>query len=267
VQDFAPLKEKLHVQQFAGSTNWLRQHMREEYAHALKVLGEYMKPGAIFPAEGLGAGSTPGDLAVKAIKLMATQMIELAVMDEAAAIDGSRPLEQIADSSGIAWGGACLQTTRDLTAFSVLMTASQGLSPAQQAWPPLTLEGYAQLETKRAQRKLLGTTRSICWTDHANWTKQLVLEDVGVKHLRWVSWIVADGSQIRSLSGRTAKLGDGLSRNPSNRDELVAQRTINLQGRTGQLRGLSLEGSWQIMKKGGRPTRGRLGTMQSQMKT
>eukprot|EP00975_Prorocentrum_lima_P051336 10752494-Prorocentrum_lima.AAC.1 len=68
--------------------------MREEYGHAIKVLGEYMKPGAVFPPEGLGVGNTPGDLAVKAIKLMARDMIKLAVMDEAAAIDGSRPLEQ-----------------------------------------------------------------------------------------------------------------------------------------------------------------------------
>eukprot|EP00969_Alexandrium_andersonii_P210671 9305669-Alexandrium_andersonii.AAC.1 len=60
--------------------------------------------------------------------------------------------------------------------------------------------------------------RSICGTYRANWARQLVLEDVGVKHLRWLSWIIAGGSQIRSLSGLTAKLGDGFSRNPPDRD-------------------------------------------------
>ena len=94
---------------------------------------------------------------------------------------------------------------------------------------------------KRAQKKVLGSMRSICWTDHANWTKQQVLVDIDVKHLRWVSWIIADGSQIRSLSGRSAQLGDGISRNPANRDELIVQRTKDLAGRTGQLRGFSLE--------------------------
>jgi hypothetical protein len=69
----------------------------------------------------------------------------------------------------------------------------------------------------------------------------LVLEDIDVKHLRWVSFIVSDGSQIRSLSGRSAKLGDGYSRNPKDRDELVEQRTKDLSGRMGQLRGFSLE--------------------------
>ena len=69
-----------------------------------------------------------------------------------------------------------------------------------------------------------------------------MLEDVDVKHLRWVSWIIGDGSQIRSLSGRSAKLGDGISRNPSDRDALIEQRTKDLEGRTGQLRGFSLDG-------------------------
>ena len=94
---------------------------------------------------------------------------------------------------------------------------------------------------KRAQKKVLGSPRSICWTDHADWTKQTVLVDIDVKHLRWVSWILADGSQIRSLSGRSAQLGDGYSRNPSNRDQLIAQRSKDLEGRTGQLRGFSLD--------------------------
>ena len=81
----------------------------------------------------------------------------------------------------------------------------------------------------------------MCWTDHANLTRQLVLEDVDVKHLRWVSFIISDGSQIRSLSGRSAKLGEGFRRNPDGRDALVEQRTKDLEGQIGQLRGFSLE--------------------------
>ena len=82
----------------------------------------------------------------------------------------------------------------DLTKANILLTAGKGLTPPQQSWHPLTLEGYAQLETKRAQKRVLGSLRSICWTDHANWTKQTVLVDIDVKHLRWVNWILADGS-------------------------------------------------------------------------
>ena len=68
-----------------------------------------------------------------------------------------------------------------------------------------------------------------------------MLVDIGVKHLRWVSWILADGPQIRSLSGRSAQLGDGYSRKPPDRDRLIEQRSKDLEGRTGQLRGFSLD--------------------------
>ena len=248
IKDFAPLKEKLHIQQFLGSTNWLRQYLVPAYASCVKILGEYMKPEAVFPAEGLGPGSDRGSLAARAVKAIAAHYICLEVMDEAAAIDGSRPLEQVADSCGFAWGGSVLQMRADLSSFKVLMTASKGLTPAQQAWTPLTLEGFAQLETKRAQRRVLGCMKSLCWTDHANWTKQVVSEEIDVKHLRWTAEIIAEGPQIRSLSGRAAKLGDGFSRNPSGRDELLKQRTKDLEGLAGQARGFKLEeflGDWE----------------------
>ena len=216
----------------ALSTNWVRWYAPAYYAVAVKILGEYMKAGAQFPEAGLGApgGPTPGDKAVKAIKIMSVHAIEMSVMDEAAAIDGSRPLEQVADACGIAWGSTNVQMVSDLSGFKVLMMVGKGFTAAQQAWAPVSLEGYAQLGGKRAQRKLLGPMRSICWTDHANWTKQEKTElvDIEPKHLRWVSEIVADGSEIRSLAGRSARLADGTSRNSKDRDELMAQRSKDL---------------------------------------
>ena len=50
-----------------------------------------------------------------------------------------------------------------------------------------------------------------------------------------------DGSDIRSLSGRSATLGDSLSRNPKERDALLAARTKDPEGLTGQLRGFDLD--------------------------
>ena len=52
--------------------------------------------------------------------------------------------------------------------------------------------------------------------------------DVDAKILRWIAEIVGDGSEIRSLAGRTARLADGISRNCGNRDELLAERTKDL---------------------------------------
>ena len=133
--------------------------------------------------------------------------------------------------------------TQDLTRFKVLLMCGRGFTPAQQAWPALTLEAYAQLMGKRAQKRVLGPMRSICWTDHANLTKQQTMDpqDIEVKHLRWLAEIVCDGTEIKSLSGRAAKLGDGTSRNPSDRDQLLAQRTKDLEGLAGQVRGFDLD--------------------------
>ena len=154
-----------------------------------------MKLNAVFPACGLGPGQTTGDKAVKAIKLMAKHSIETSVMDEAGAIDGSRPLEQMADACGYAWGSTNVQMTEDLSQFKVLLVTGKGFTPAQQAWAPLVLEGFAQLAGKRAQINVLGPTRTLCWTDHANFTKQQSTDsaEIDVKMLRWTSEIVADG--------------------------------------------------------------------------
>ena len=129
-----------------------------------------------------------------------------------------------------------VQMTPDLSGFKVLLMTGKGFTPAQQAWPAITLEGFAQLGGKRAQRKVLGPMRSLNWTDHANMTKQQTIDlvDIDLKLLRWVSEIVSDGSEIRSLAGRSARLGDGTSRNPSNREALMEQRTKDLAGMIGQ---------------------------------
>ena len=139
VHDFAPLRDKQHIQQFLGCTNWLRWSLPVQYPLVAKSLGSYLKPGAVFPAAGLGPGDTEGDNAVRCIKAMAQQAIEAGCLDEAAAIDNSRPLEQVADASGIGWGGTVLQMNEDMTTFKVLLTAGKGFTPTQQAWPPLVV--------------------------------------------------------------------------------------------------------------------------------
>ena len=65
INDFAPLKDVTQLRQFVGSTNWVRRYLLPSYATAVKILGEYMKPGAVFPKEGLGASNTSGCKAVK----------------------------------------------------------------------------------------------------------------------------------------------------------------------------------------------------------
>ncbi|CAK9039750.1 unnamed protein product [Durusdinium trenchii] len=105
VMDFAPLREKLHIQQFLGCSDWLRMYLPAEYGVCSKILTGYQRPDATFPPEGLGYGSTEGCKAVRAIKRMLAKSISLAMIDEASAISGACPLEQVADASGFAVGG------------------------------------------------------------------------------------------------------------------------------------------------------------------
>ena len=168
IRSFETLK---HMQQFLGCCNWLRTYMVPLYSQLIKVLGPYLKEETVYPPEGFGPGITAADKAIRGLKLLAKYYIEMGNLDEVAAINGTRPLEQIADSSGIAWGGMCIQMTADMGGFVMLCAAGKSLTPSQQAWDPLSLEGYAQLMMKRYQNRILGYMESQCWTDHANWTR------------------------------------------------------------------------------------------------
>ena len=102
---------------------------------------------------------------------MCRYCVNRVVPDMAAAIDGTRPLEIVADACGYGWGAVSLQMSEDLLTFNVLMIAGGGFTEAQQKWPPLVAEAYAQLMAKRAQKKHLGGGKTILWTDHANVTR------------------------------------------------------------------------------------------------
>ena len=146
----------------------------------------------------MGSSTTAGCKAFKAIKNMMCDHITLAAFDEAAAADGLCPLEQVADASGIAVGGSVVQMSRDMAKLKVLMTHSKSLTPALQNWPPLIQEAFAQLEVKRATRKVFGTVKTLCWTDHANLTRAQTSE-IGMdsKLVRWVAEIRRSRLQSR----------------------------------------------------------------------
>ena len=57
---------------------------------------------------------------------------------------------------------------------------------------------------------------------------------------RWIAEIASDGSEIRSLSGRSARIPDGFSRNAPGRDELLEQRGTELRGLLESLREFDL---------------------------
>ena len=97
------------------------------------MIGHYLRPDAVFPPAGLGSGMTQDDKVIYAIKKCVEYYITIAVLDEVAAIDGTCPLELLADCSGIAWGGTAYQMVRDLSHFKVLLTAGRGLTESSAA--------------------------------------------------------------------------------------------------------------------------------------
>ena len=77
IREFAQLKELNHVRQFSGCTNWIRWYMPTVYPVVVKMLGAYLKPRPEFSVLGLDHedGTSEGDNAVKAIKVMAVNCI------------------------------------------------------------------------------------------------------------------------------------------------------------------------------------------------
>ena len=112
--------------------------------------------------------------------------------------------------------------SEDRKVMNVLGHYSGGLTKSQGAWPVLTLETNAQLKVRLAGRAVNGPNPCLCWMDHSNVVRFQTAVDLDARHLRWISNIMSDGSVLLNLSGRSAKLGDGLSRNPIT-DQLRAQ--------------------------------------------
>ena len=48
IVDFAPLKDITHLRQFLGCTNWIRHYLPVVYPVTVKLLADYMNPGAAF---------------------------------------------------------------------------------------------------------------------------------------------------------------------------------------------------------------------------
>ena len=106
------------------------------------------------------------------------------------------------------------QMAEDRKKMNVLGHFSGGLTKSQGAWAVITLECNAQVRTRLMARALLGANPCICWTDHSNVVRLQTAIDLDPRHLRWIANLMSDGSVLMNLSGRSAKLGDGLSRNP-----------------------------------------------------
>lgn len=108
--------------------------------------------------------------------------------------------------------------------MNVLGLSSGMLTSAQVMWPILAKELFAQLQSTRRRRRVLGRLPACCWTDHANVVRVEFQPEAEEKYIRWISEIESDGSRLQNLSGRSAVLGDALSRLLQDRIEQRGRR-------------------------------------------
>ena len=67
------------------------------------------------------------------------------------------------------------------------------------------------------------------WQDHQNLVRlaSLPLDRVESKHFRWHAEVTGDGSEFRSLAGKSNVFSDGLSRNAINKDEMARMSELS----------------------------------------
>ncbi|CAK0865466.1 unnamed protein product, partial [Prorocentrum cordatum] len=207
IKNWSVLEDVAALRRFLGTFNWIRGHFPKEVQKPLGILTQQLKKDAEWPM-------TPEKVAAqRAIQQLACEAIRLAVIDMVGAISKDRPLEQVADFCPYGWGGSVYQLAADRRTLNVLAMYGGCLSLAQSNWHPRRGELHAQRETRREARKDFGRLPALCWTDHAAAVKDATGEaETDSTVVRWVGEIESDGSRLMNLSGRSAALGDGPSR-------------------------------------------------------
>ena len=113
--------------------------------------------------------------------------ILLKALDENAALDGPRPLEQIADWNPIGWCGVIYQMSVYRSRMHVLEQWPGACSASQQAYHNTAGELFVQRQTRREARRVVGRLPTLCWCDNKSGVGQSLkgaLTDVDVRHQR-----------------------------------------------------------------------------------
>jgi hypothetical protein len=208
-----PIPGLPELRRFFGVVNWCRKNFPAEFGQAAKGAMRYLKKGVVFPMDDAGEAS------IAAIKTMAAAAMRLSAIDELAALDGTRPQEQVADWSVIGWGGGIYQMSADRLTLHMLGQWSGACSASQSNYHSATGELFAQRRVRQEARRAVGRIPAYCWCDNSTGVGQATRDSASVdqdaRSNRWIADIESDGSSLRSLSGRAMVIGDGLSRGPS----------------------------------------------------
>ena len=103
-----PIPDVPALRRFLGVVNWVRLHEPAEFAQAARLVTKYLSNAGEWSTEPPYMGED-GIRGVKALKALSANLTRLVAIDEGAALDGTRPLEQIGDWNNLGWGGCCIR--------------------------------------------------------------------------------------------------------------------------------------------------------------
>ena len=147
IQDWPSIDTFRQLQEFLGTTNFVRHFLGITYAAVIHPLRRYLTKAVDFPLSPRSLSS------VEEVKKLAMSQVLLFVPDFAAAMSGERPFVQIADCCGYALGGVCTQvsvaTPTIPSTTQPLSFKTKGLSTTQMVWPAWEQEQLAQVICRR----------------------------------------------------------------------------------------------------------------------
>ena len=222
------------VRQFVGVVGFVRPFLGAEYSKKMAPLHRYNTDATPkrFKLDAAAAG------AFREIKQLVVRRVRLLRPDYQACLDAvarsvtAGLFEVFADICDYAAGGGLTQVQGE--ARAPLAFASGSLTAGQMLWPVGMRELWGCKFCSEKFAPLVYGFKTIYWTDHANLLRldRVELTRTNGMVLRWYISIRSSGGELRNLQGRANRLGDGLSRNPS---DMVAAKARLESLRTGLL--------------------------------
>ena len=95
------------------------------------------------------------------------------------------------------------------------------LTGAQTRWQVLPRELCARLHATRRRKRVLGCIPAVCCTVHNGVARMAACATAEEKHSRCAADIESDTPRLKNLAGKSAVLGDVLSRSPVGAEEAM----------------------------------------------
>ncbi|CAE8652229.1 unnamed protein product, partial [Polarella glacialis] len=222
---------KGQLRELFGSIGWVRPFLGTGFAHAAHGLRKLLKKQV--PEEfGSEYGQEQTD-SFESLKKLAAKYCILSTPDWEAARQWEttgRPFEVFLDAALYGAGAVLCQLDPELRKHWAICFISKSFTPTQQAWPAWTRELWAMKTASAEFASITAGFHTILWTDHRNNCRISLMppEEADEKTIRWWGQVLRSGNEVRFLAGKV-NMGDGISRNPEDRDAVLARRKMLLK--------------------------------------